>query len=370
MVVGFAFMTGADDGCGSVELESAKSYMKNKEYKEAKDAINREIATNPKSDEAYYMLGTINYEQREYLEAKKNLNKSLELNPASPNKDKITDIVRSMWAQEFNDGVRVFNDGIKEPDEAKKNALLDTAELRFKSAVELNPDSAKTYGVLASVYSARKQSAKAVTLFDEAITRSPNDSEPYRALMTLYVSDLKENPDSFNKAIEVGEKARAKGIATEQIYLLLISSYVDAKRLKDAAPALTEAEPKFPKNHIFPFYSGVIYNDALDFTNAVVKFESALKIKDTFSEAAYNGAVAYARLAEADKKAHPDEAPKKGKKAPPSYTGHFPLYEKGLALIKPAAERDNKKEQWALTGQILGALGRSDEAKAALEKAK
>jgi predicted Zn-dependent protease len=49
--------------CASTELTSAKLYIQQKNWDKAIETLNTEVTKNPKSDEGYFLLGTVYSEQ-------------------------------------------------------------------------------------------------------------------------------------------------------------------------------------------------------------------------------------------------------------------------------------------------------------------
>ena len=63
--------------CASTELTSAKLYVQQKNYDKAIEALEKEVAKNPKSDEGYYLLGYVNGEEGNLDAMVENFDKSL-----------------------------------------------------------------------------------------------------------------------------------------------------------------------------------------------------------------------------------------------------------------------------------------------------
>ncbi|MBC8042968.1 MAG: tetratricopeptide repeat protein [Rhizobacter sp.] len=367
ILIGAWFMTAAD-GCESSEIASAKLYIQQKNFPDAIAALEREVKTNPKSDEAYYLLGKVYYEQRDYTKSKENFTKALEANPESASKEEINNIVRSMWGIEYSAGAQLYNDALKETDATSKNNKFDSAAVRFNNAIGIAPDSSLSYNGLAGTLLNQKKYAEAVQTLEKSLARNDRDPLTYVQISQIYTSELKQ-PE---KAIPVLETARQKGIANTDVLTRLMNAYLDAKRPKDAEPLFAEVLQKDPKNKVVLYYAGTAASDSARFDEAVRYFSQALEADPAFSPAAYNLAVTYYRMAEADKKKNaPDEsAPRKGKKKPAAstYTGHYPMLQKAIDTLKPVAEKDNEKAQWKLIGQLYALQGKSDESKDAYKR--
>ncbi|KAB2838353.1 MAG: tetratricopeptide repeat protein, partial [Melioribacteraceae bacterium] len=97
--------------CSSTELTSAKLYMQQKQYDKAKEALQREIEKNPKSDEGYYLLGLLHGEEGHIDLMMDAYNKSLGI--SNKFEKNIKDNRQYYWASSFNKGVSYFNKAAK-----------------------------------------------------------------------------------------------------------------------------------------------------------------------------------------------------------------------------------------------------------------
>ena len=157
--------TGFD--CQSTELTSAKLYIQQKQYDKALDALKKEVAKNPKSDEGLYLMGYIYGEQGDYSNMVDSYNKSL----AASNKFK-DDIKKSetyYWANQFNRGVKLYQNGTKETNSDSSKILLDKSIEAFKNAIMIEPDSASSYKNLSFVYISKGENDSAIAPLQKII---------------------------------------------------------------------------------------------------------------------------------------------------------------------------------------------------------
>lgn len=119
--------------CSSAEMTSAKLYVQRKEYQNAEVQLQKELAKNPKNEEAWFLLGQIRVEEKNYRGAKDAFTKTLEISPK--HKKEVESQVLAMWGRTFNEGVDKLN-------KAEKPEDFDGAIEAFKLAVYLQPDSA------------------------------------------------------------------------------------------------------------------------------------------------------------------------------------------------------------------------------------
>ncbi|NTW48268.1 MAG: tetratricopeptide repeat protein [Chlorobiales bacterium] len=356
------FFAVAVQGCGG-GVTGAKLYIQQKNYPAAAQALEQEIAQNPNNDEAHYLLGKVYYDQKEFLKSKVNLKKSLELNPASPYKAEIDGMIFTMWGMAYNDGAAYYNRLVKAKDERTRLAYADSAARKFEQGITLREDTATTYNLLASVYSVQKKQAQAIGALERAVQIGAADAQSYENLANLY---LTATPSQTDNAITALEKAMAAKISSPGILRALGLAYMQKKQYDKAEPLMAKAVSEDPNNKALWFYYGLLLGDKktteADMA-AITKYERALKIDSTFSEAAFNLAIAYVRLAEADAEKNKSLGTEK---AP--YKGHYQYYEKAIKYLRPAATRDNKKDQWRLLAKLYARIDNGDLAKDALKK--
>ncbi|HTX17830.1 MAG TPA: tetratricopeptide repeat protein [Bacteroidota bacterium] len=130
--------------CASSEMTSAKLYLQRKDYPNAAKQLEKEVAKNPKNDEAYYLLGQVRLELKDYEGMKDAFDKAMAVAPTHQ-KD-IQSIELSTWGKLFNQAVDAIN---KAADTA---SYLDDAISYFKTAVLMEPDSLLTQRNLGLAY--------------------------------------------------------------------------------------------------------------------------------------------------------------------------------------------------------------------------
>lgn len=119
--------------CSSAEMTSAKLYMQRKEYQNAEAQLLKEVAKNPKNEEAWFMLGNIRgIELKDYKGMKDAYVKAGEA--GTKFKKEIENQTLAMWG-------RLFNQGVDELNKAEGNAGIDVAIESFKLAAYVQPDS-------------------------------------------------------------------------------------------------------------------------------------------------------------------------------------------------------------------------------------
>ncbi len=176
--------------CSSAEMTSAKLYIQRKEYQNAEAQLQKEVAKNPKNEEAWFLLGQIRYEQKNYLGMKEALDKSAEIGVKY--KNDIKNYILQSWVNNINDGVKLSND-------ATDQAGYDKTVAAFKMAYDLLPDSLLSSFNLGMAYFRAGDEANGIKYVQETLDKH-NYVEAAKKLGRVY----------FDKAFELKEKFRAE----------------------------------------------------------------------------------------------------------------------------------------------------------------
>ena len=348
----------ADGGCGG-SSGKAESFVANKDYKSAIAIYEKEIKNDSLNADAYFGLGKVYFEMRDFSNAKQAFEKTLELNPESDHKEQIEGLIFTMWAMAYNDGVNYYNKLVGVKDKAQSSTLADSAAYFFNQGIELRKDTVSTFNLLASVYNLQKKTSEATKVLEEALLNNIADEQTYEILSKIY---LFSEPMKTKKAIDVLKEGVNKYPESAIMYRQLGLAYLYDKNNNEAKPIMKKAVKLAPKDKYMWFYYGLVLSEEKNkegYDGAVEKYTKALEIDPNFSDATYNLAIAYVRLAEIDRKAHEKDA---------SYKDYREIYNKAIEVLKPAAERDNKKEQWHLLGKIYAETNQIELSKEALEK--
>jgi tetratricopeptide (TPR) repeat protein len=388
-VMAAGFLSAFDDGCESVEMQSAKLYIQNKEYPDAIKNLNQEIAQNPTNGEAYYLLGKINFDKKEFMAAKTNFDTSkkyLQKQPASSERDEmVKDMDGKMkfaWASQYNDGVKSLNAGIQATSEDAKKSDFDAAVVSFNNAVAFAPDSTSSYYNLASAYQGLKQYDKAVETYQLVQLKDPKSADAYIGLSQVYLSQNKAE-----KAVATLEKAKRNGIDSPELSKTLASLY--AYTGKGSATDLEKVVNDNPNDRDLRFNYAVKLSDDKQYEKAIAQYEQVLRLDPEYNNALINIGVTYYNMGVADKekgdKAAEDkakainEAGKKNKRfkpvQPESYKGFVEYLKKAQPYLEKATSKADvsaevKKRLFATLGSIYANTGETAKAKEAFEKAK
>jgi tetratricopeptide (TPR) repeat protein len=372
MVVGFMAFD-----CSSAQITGAKLYIQQKQYDKAKETLLKEVADNPLSDEAWYLLGNLYGQDGDYAKMVQDYDKSIGVSPKFV--QQITDSKLYYWATCFRKGVKLFNQSVQsqKPDSAK--IFVDLAIDMFKSTVVLEPDSISGYSNLAIVYVSAGRIDDAIIPLEKIIKigKSPDAyaslGQIYMDKGTIYKDEYKKTKvaeDSlksigyFDKAVQVLQEGKAKFPDNSGLLVKISNAYILAGKLDIAITAFKEGVIKEPKNQFYKYNYGVVLLNLKQYEEAVEQFKGAIAIDPEYSSAIYNLAVSYIKWGAAIREA----ADKKGETADESlikdkFKAALPHLEKFLSL-KP-----KEPSLWELLGQVYANLGMQDKANEAFKKA-
>ncbi len=374
LLLGLSFM-GLE--CASTNITSAKLYIQQKNYDKAIDVLQKEVQTNPKSDEAYYYLGYVYGEKEMFDKMNDAYNKSLSI---SKKYDKeINDSKKYYWAQLFNKGVKYYqaaNEAVKTNKDSSK-VLYDKSINSFKLAVQLEPDSADTYKNLAFVYMSNGDNDNAIEPLKTLIDKQ-NSLDGYKFLGEIYYAkgqnlgskfesshnaqDSIKAMDYYNQVITLLEKGRKFYPDNSDLLLTLSNAYISAHKIDVAINAFKEGVEKDPNNKFYRYNYGVLLLGKKDYQGAILQFEKAIDIDPEYENALYNIAVAYVKWgADLAKESNDKEDTTIAYK--PKFQSALPYLEKLVQI------REDDAQTWELLGKVYTVLNMKDDAENAFSKA-
>lgn len=361
--------------CGSKELESAKLYKRNKDYKSAIANLQIEIAKNPKSDEGYFMLGEIYAETDSMEQMIKAFNGSL--SASNRFAKEIANYKLKYWAENANKGVAYYNRSVQNKNEDSAKIFMDKAVFAFKQSITILPDSTFGYLNLANIYSLTGKSDEALTILNDVL-KMQKSFDVYKQIGKIYyekgvaagdnfyknkeAKDSVESVANFDKAIQYLEEARKMNASDNFVLTLLSQSYVANKKF-DVAVALFKALAESDKtNKQYLFNYGSVLLEASNYAMAIEQFQAALAIDANYTNALYNTCVAYLRWgaklvkdAEAESKESPE--------------GREKIAKAKEYLDKYVVAKPDDPVGFELLGKVCSILNLKDEATAAFKKA-
>ncbi len=373
LLAGLAF---AGFQCSSTEMTSAKLYIQQKNYDKALDALQTEVAKNPKSAEGFYYLGYVYGEKEQYGEMIDAFNKSLAI--SNEFKSQIDDQNKYFWANTFNRGVSYYQKGVNTTNEDSTKIWFDKSINMFEYAAKLEPDSADTYKNLAFVYMGAGQNEKAVEPLKKLIELQQS-LDGYKYLGDIYYNDgiiLKnqyatsrnmedsvKSIENFNNAIQVLEEGRKHFPDNPDLLLTLSNSYINAGKVAVALDVFKAGVEKDPNNKYYRYNYGVLLLGKNDYEGAVEQFQKAIDLDPEYQNAVYNLAVAYVKWGTAINKMAEDKGQMDNTEYKEKYRQALPYLEKSVEL------QPDDAPTWELLGKVYTVLDMKDDAQNAFNKA-
>jgi tetratricopeptide (TPR) repeat protein len=361
--------------CSSTELTSAKLYVQQKNYDKAKEALEKEVAKNPKSDEGYYLLGFVYGEEGNLKAMVENFDKSLAIsNKFAKN---IDDSKKYQWQDNFNKGVGLFNRGTKVTSKDSSKMYFDKSAERFANCTIVEPDSAGPYqNMVYSLINAGREDEIEVPLLK--VIELNKASSAYVDLSKVYnnkaiilmnsFKDTKNVDDSikamamYDKEIKLLEEAQALYPEDSKILAQLSNAYVDANKMDVAMETFKKGIENDPTNEVYRYNYGVLLLGDDQFEGAVEQFNKAIELKEDYTSAYYNLGVTYLKWgASLQEKAIEEESDDL------TYKEKF-----GMAVVPLNKYLESNPEDasiWNYLGKVYANLGENDKSKEAFEKA-
>ena len=359
--------------CGSAGMESAKLYIKQKQYDKAQASLQKELQKDPKNDEAWYDLGTVQFTLNNYAAMNESFTQALAL--SETHKADIALYRYQSWAALYNDGVKAYNKG---KDSA---SYYDKAIEDFRTALAMEPDSVSTYYVTALASFAKKDFTTAVSMLSTAVQRKPAYSDAARLLGEAHyaIADQKsEAKDSaavhaeYLKAAEAFELAYKYDPDKPDNIVNLVDAYEKTKQDVKALALTAEAVARDPNNKTLHYAEGVFQMKQQKYQDAIDQFKKAIDIDPEYSDAIYNCGVAYLNwgvaLREAAVKAA-EQQTKKGAKPKEDLTFKDKLKESLPFLEKAAQLRPDDLLLWQQLGKLYANLNMKEKSQAAFDMA-
>jgi tetratricopeptide (TPR) repeat protein len=361
--------------CASTELTSAKLYIQQKNWDKAIETLNTEVTKNPKSDEGYFLLGSVYSEQDNIDKMMDSFGKSLAI--SNKFEKNIEEYKAFQWANNFNRGVSLFQRGNKVTDEDSSKMYFDMAIDAYNNAIMLEPDSAETYRNLAFVYLTTGQTEESVEPLKKLVEIEQAEEgyqylgEVYYTLGANIMNDFKSSAnaqdsvkamDYFDKSIVTLEEGLTKYPENSEMQVARTSAYIGAGRIAEAIEASKILVDNEPNDKIYRYNYGVLLLNAERYSEAETQLLEALKIDPEYENAIYNLGVTYVKWGTAMNK----EAEQKGTIS----EDYKKKYEAALPYLEKVVEKDATNVAiWELLGKVYSVLGMTDDANNAFKKA-
>jgi tetratricopeptide (TPR) repeat protein len=366
-----------------VKYQLALAYVQAKDTNQAMAKLDQAVTIAPKYVEAIVLLAQLRLRAGDARSVIGPLESALKLRPDAVQ-------VRTLLADAYqavgrsDDSTGLFRDQVqKTPDSPQAYVLLgvvlrrqnknDEARKAFEKTLELDPENAVAIDQLADLDLQAKDFAAVHRRADALLQKQPQSAPAYYIHGRSYVME-KNFPaaeDALKKAMEINPNLAV-------VYNLLVSIYVQTNRLPEALKEVDTVLAKNPRYAPALLTSGIIYTQMGDFAKARDSYEKALAVDPNFIPALNNLAYIYSeklsnldRAAELARKAHELNP------AEPSIidTYGWVLYRQGKyqeaaeLLAQSAAKAPENGEIQFHLGMANYMMGRSEDARAALEKA-
>ncbi len=369
--------------CSSSSLNGARLYIAQKEYNKAYEALQKDVSSNPASDEGWYLLGYV-YGERDQVDSMLvGFNKSLAISKQFE-KD-INNYKSYKWANEFNKGVKDFQKGNSQKSNADSMKIYYNNSIdAFKNAIMIEPDSVIAYKNLAFVNLSAGNYDDAISPLQKIIDKEKS-RDGYKLLGEVYydkgrklrnqyeashdVQDSLNYMEDFSKAIKVLEEGRKNYPNDTDLLLTLSNSYIGAHKTGVAMDAFKAGVEQDPQNKYYHDNYGVLLLDAKDFQTAANQFQKTIEIDPSYVNAQYNLGVTYLKWGDylnqqADSLGIKDPNYKQKSELGKSY------FEKSLPYLQKAVQLDSSKaNMWETLGRAYTVVGKQNEAKEAFDKA-
>ncbi len=361
--------------CSSTELTSAKLYIQQKNLPKAKEALEKEINKNPKSDEGLYLMGYIYGEEGDMAKMMNYFNKSLSVsNKFFPD---IDNAKKFHWQNSFNKGVGLFNRATKAADKDTSRMYFEKSVQAFNDAILCQPDSVDSYKNLTYSYLNLGQLEKAADPLLKVI-EIKKDADSYAILGEIYynnginlmknyyeeksISDSLNAMDYFDKTIDLLEEARKIHPDNSDILAILSNAYINANKLDVAMDTFSEGIKKDPANKYYRYNYGVLLLGAEKYQEAADQFVEAINLDPDYTNAHYNLGVTYVKWGSDIRESAVDEDDESKE-----YLEKFRLSLEPLNKYVEKNPEDGKV--WDLLGKVYANLGMNEESMKAFEKA-
>ena len=284
--------------CSSSSLNGAKSYMDPKvhNYGKAREMLNQEIATNPKSDEAYFLLGKIDGIEKNYKAMMDDFDKCLAIS------NKFASDVEYQKAtylkSEAERGITLYNLAYKGD---STTANYTRALKAFDNAMMIAPDSSfvlENY-VYTAINLGRNDLLEAPLQRWVKVSRKAYPATLLGRLYIEYGNKAKDNNDVdganayYGKAIDILNAARIKYNSDPAVLEILTNAYLYAKRVDEAKKAFLDGIKEQPDNKTYRYNYGTILLNIKEYTGAEEQLKKAIEIDGNYLDAIYNLAACY-----------------------------------------------------------------------------
>jgi tetratricopeptide (TPR) repeat protein len=346
---------------GGPNVSGAKLYVQQNNLEQAIKVLLKEIEEiNPNNEDAWYLLGYVYARQKKYDKMVEAFNKAVELKPKfvdkglKINKDSGTQflsqfgaemIMRIVWGNAFNSGVKYFNDAISADSDSAKTANFENAVEAFRAAALILPDSTLAYRNMAAALLNMGKIDESIEPLKQTIKLNPKDIETKIMLANAYMNSQRDS-----LALPILEGLWAAGPRTEEVADYLAQLYIRTGKNDQAKAVYKEAIEGNPDNFSFRYNYGTLLLEANEYDAAIEQFLKAYEINSESADINYNLGASYLNRGVAKRDALPEDS--EDRAFVEDFKLALPYLEKSIKL-NPYDEK-----VWFTLGQIAGQLNK------------
>lgn len=356
-----SLLAGAAFAGGGPNVGGAKLYIQQNNLDKAIEVLQKEInEVDPKNEDAWYLLGYIYARQKKYDQMLEAFNRAVELKPkfkkkgVEIGKDSGTQfhsehgvdaILKVVWANAFNSGVRHFNDAINATAEAAKQESFDKAVEQFGAAATIAPDSTLAYRNWAAALLNQGKTDEAIEPLKKALEAEPKDADIKLMLAQVYM-----NKGEDQTALPYLEELWADNVRTSEVADFLSRAYIRTGKTEKAMEIYEEAIAANPDNFHFHYNYGTILLEAERYDEAIEQLELAYEIDPESADINYNLGAAYLNRGVSKRESLPEDA---------ESTKHIQDLESAFPYLEKAIKMNPDDEgTWFTLGRIAGQLNK------------
>lgn len=173
---------------------------------------------------------------------------------------------------------------------------IETAQLAFETAVEINPSLAESHTNLGNIYFQNKMIDDAIDEYKAAVKINPKDVKSHSNLGNAYTEK-----GWLKKAVSEYARAKRLDIKFVEPYKGLANIYVKQKKFTKAIAILNQAIKIEHRNADLYCQLGNAYSDYGKCKKALAQYKKAIKLKPNAARAYFGMGVCYNKLGKTDK---------------------------------------------------------------------
>ncbi|MFQ5649499.1 MAG: tetratricopeptide repeat protein [bacterium] len=357
----FCLFVGRAFAGGGPNVGGAKLYIQQNDLDKATSVLTKEVKeVNERNEDAWYLLGYVYARQQKYEEMIEAFNRAVELKPKFRqkgvrigkdsgtqfhSKHGVDAILRVVWANAFNSGVRHFNDAVNAAEEEARQENFDKAIAMFSAAAVIAPDSSLAYRNWAAALINAERTTDAIAPLMKALEVNPKDKEVKIMLAQVHVRE-----NHYDQALPFLEELWAENVRSVEVADYLSRAYLKVDKPEQAKGVYKAAIESNPENFSFRYNYGTILLEAKEYDEAIEQLSKAYEIDPESADINYNLGAAYLNRGVSKREALPDDS-------------EDLAYVKDFELAFPYLEKSTKMNpddvgSWFTLGRIAGQLNK------------